>query len=266
MTDVVKTASTQADDKEKSMNTISQARWLAWQEIKRSWLSYPVTALAMLFFGYVTASIVDGFLVVEGFGEGGRTYANRFEAFVADYLFLGIVAFLAVNWMSREYFRVFSEDAFSERLVFMRGLPISAATLVLGRMVSMGFSFLFNTPAFFVPVYLISNLDGLGWAFLWFVAIWVGYSLAGIGISLLAEFTISGRVYVWATCIGVVLLMFGLIFLELTVDLRAVSRIAGLVESYGPLPALISVLLGAAALAILTKITIRRVERRDLYA
>ena len=43
-----------------------------------------------------------------------------------------------------------------------------------------------------------------------------------------------------------------------------VGRVAGLVEAYGPLPALLSVLIGAAALAVLTRATARRIRRRDL--
>lgn len=266
MTGVANATETRAVESERGMSTFAQVRWLAGQEIKHSWLSYPVTALVMLIFGYITASIADGFLVVEGSEEGGRIFADKFNAFYADYFFLTFSAFLAVNWMSREYLRIFSEDAFSERLVFVRGLPISAATMVLGRMMSLSFSFPFNTPAFFIPVYLISNLKNLGWNFLWFVAVWFGFSLLGIGISLLAEFTISGRAYVWMTFIGVFLLIFVLIVLEFTVELRAVSRIAGLVESYGPLPAVVSILFGAVMLWIMAKMTIRRVERRDLYA
>lgn len=248
------------------MSTFAEARWLAWREIKRTWLSYPATALGMLIFGLLTASIVDGFLILEGFGEGDRPFQDFFYAFYADLFFLIYGGFLTFNWMSREYLRVFSGDTFSARLAFVRSLPISVETMVLGRLISMCLALLLNAPAFFLTVYFVSNLSDLGWSFLWFVAVWIGYSLLGTGFYLLAEFTISGKTYTWLSFTWVLLLVVGLIFLELTVELRAVSRIAGLVESYGPLPALASVLLGAAALAILTKITIRRVERRDLYA
>ncbi len=254
------------EERHSEMSIFAEARWLAGQEIKRSWLSYPATALMVLFFGYFAASTVDGFLVLEGFGEGGKTFQDRFDAWFSGYIFISFSVFLGLNWMSREYWRVFSEDAFSKRLAFVRGLPISASTLVLGRLMSMCPALLLNTPAFFVPVYWISDLSELRWNFLWFVAVWIGYSFIGTGISLLAEFAISGRVYLWATLVGVFVLFFGLIALEFTVDLALVSRTAGLVQTYGPLPALASVLLGAAALAILTRATIRRVERRDLYA
>ena len=256
----------QVKERDKDMSIFAEARWLAGQEIRRSWLSYPVTALMLLVFGCFVAATVDEFLILDGFGQNGRTFQDRFNAWFSGYLFLNFGAFLALNWMSREYLRVFFEDAFSERLIFLRSLPISAETLVLGRLMSMCPALLLNTPAFFVPMYWISDLSELGWNFFWFVAVWIGYSFIGTGISLLAEFTISNRVYLRATFIGTFLLFFGLIALEFIVNLAAVSRIAGLVQTYGPLPALASILLGAAALVFLARTTIRRVERRDLYA
>lgn len=265
MTGVANLTETRAGKREKDTSAFAQARWLAGQEIKRSRFSYPVTALTMLVAGWFVASSVEGVFIVEGLGEEGRTFEDSFNAFFADFLFLSFGALLTVNWMAREYFRVFSGDAFSERLAFMRGLPISAATLVVGRLISMCFSLLLNAPAFFVPVYLISNLSGLGWDFPWFATVWVGYSLLGTGLCLLAEFTIHGKTYVWLSCACTFLLIPVVILLEWTVDLRLVTRIAGLTEAYGPLPALVALLIGATALVILTNVAIRRVERRDLY-
>ena len=262
----VGTHTTRTERDEGRVRVFRGAQWLGWQEIERSWLSYPVTALAMLVTGWFVAVFVDGVLVVEGFGEGGRTFEDSFNAFFADLLFLNFGALLAVNWTSREYFRVFSEDAFSERLAFVRGLPISTTTLVLGRLISMCFSLLLNVPAFFVPMYLVSNLGGLGWDFLWFVITWAAYSLMGAGLWLMAELTIRGRSYVWLSFAWTLLLIPAVILLEWVVDLRAVTRIAGLVEAYGPLPALVALPFGTAVLAVLTVSTAHRVERRDLYA
>ena len=184
------------EEQEKNSGTFSQARWLAWQEIKRSWLSYPVTALVTLVIGWFVAGAVNGILFVEGAGEGGQRFERLYNASFADFFFLGFCFCLAVNWMSREYFRVFSEDAFSERLTFVRVLPVSTGALVVGRMISMCLSLLLNAPAFFVPVYLMSDLGGLGWGFLWFVTVWVGYSLFGAGLLLLAELGLTSGTYV----------------------------------------------------------------------
>ena len=255
-----------AEEKNRDMSTVAEARWLAGQEIKRSWLSYPVTALVMLVFVWFYTYVIDGIIIDEGldFMVDGRTFF--LNALLEDFLFLWFCAVLAANWMSREYLQIFSKDSFSKRLDFMRCLPISAASLVLGRLISMCFSLLLNAPALFVTVYLLSNLNGLGWSYLWFAAVWVGYSLIGAGLWLLGEFTISGKTYTWLSIAWAFLLLPVLIALEAAVELRLVTKIAELVQTYGPLPALASILLGAAVLVLLTKTTIRRVERRDLYA
>ena len=253
-------SSVSVERKEGDVHVFREARWLAGEEIKRTWLSYPVTALTTLVAGLFVAATVDGILTVEGVGEAGRGFEYWYNTFFTDFLFLAFGTFLSVNWMSREYFRVFSEDVFSERLAFMRGLPISSTTLVVGRMISMCLSLLLNAPAFFVPVYLVSGLNRLGWDFLWFVAVWIGFSLFGTGLFLLAELGLQGKTYVRLSFATVPVLMAVIGFLEWSVGLRAVARITGLAEAYGPLSAL------AALLTILTRATIRRVGRRDLHA
>lgn len=243
-----------------------EAVWLAGKEIRRSWLSYPVTGLAMLLMGIIAAPSVDGILIVEGFGGGGREFEDWYNAFYPDFLFLVFGGFLALNWTSREYLQVFSQDAFSERLVFMRSLPISSGTLVGSRMISLCFALLFTVPAFFAPVYLASDLGWLGWGFLWFVLIWVGYSLLGAGLWLLAEFGIRGNTYVWLSLVGTGLAVVAVMFLEWAVRLRVVERIAALAQSNGPLVAILSLLVGAAGFALMARLATRRIERRDLAA
>lgn len=243
-----------------------EAVWLAGKEIRRSWISYPVTGLAMLLMGLLVAPSMDGILSVEGFGEDGREFEDWYNAFPLDFFFLAFGMLLALNWMSGEYFRVFERDAFSERLIFMRGLPVSAGTLVGSRMVSLCFALAFNVPAFFVPVYLISDLGRLGWSFPWFGLIWVGYSLLGAGLWLLAEFGIRGKTYVWLSFAGTALIIAAVMFLEWAVGLRAVDRIAGLAQSNGPLAAFVALAVGAAGFALMARSATRRIERRDLSA
>lgn len=240
--------------------------WLAGREIRRSWLSYPITGLAMLLIGLLVAPSINGILSLEGFGEGGREFEDWYNAFFPDFLFLMFGMFLALNWMSGEYFRVFSRDAFSERLVFMRGLPVSPGMLVGSRMISLCFALPFSVPAFFAPVYLISDLGRLGWSFLWFVLIWVGYSLLGAGLWLLAEFGIRGKTYVWISFAGTALAIVAVMFLEWAVRLRVVDRIAGLAQSNGPLAAAVSLMVGAAGFVLMARLATRRIEKRDLSA
>jgi hypothetical protein len=243
---------------------LREVLWLAGREVRRSWISYPVTGLGTLLVGFLVAPSVEGMLSVEGFGEGGRGFEDWSNAFLADFFFLMFGGFLASNYLSWEYFRIFERDAFSERLVFVRSLPVSAGTIVGSRTVSLCSALPFNVPAFFVPVYLISDLGRLGWGFVWFVLIWVGYSLLGAGLCLLAEFGVRGKTYVRLSLAGTVLMMAAVMFLEWAVELRAVERIALLAQSSGPLAAALSLTAGATVLALMARATTRRIEGRDL--
>lgn len=245
---------------------LREAVWLAGKEIRRSWRSYPATGLAMLLMGLLVAPSMDGVLSVEGVGEGGRAFRDWYNAFFPDFLYLVLGTLLACNWMAGEYFRVFERDVFSERLVFMRSLPVSPGTLVGSRMISLCFALPFTVSAFFLPVFLISDLSDLGWGFLWFVLVWVGYSLLGAGLWLLAEFGVRGKTYVWVFLAGTGLTLAAVVFLEWAVELRAVDRIAGLAQSDGPLAAFVALIVGAAGFALMARAATRRVERRDLSA
>lgn len=248
------------------VNRLAEAVWLARRGVWGAWLSYLFTVLPLVVVGIIVAPTVEGTFTPQGFGDAGPELEEWYNAFFTSVIFLTLGTLLAVNWMSRDYFRVFSRDAFSERLVFMRGLPVSAGTLVGSRMVSMCFALLFTVPAFFAPVYLISDLGQLGWGFLWFVLTWIGYSLLGAGLYLLAEFGLSGRTYVWTSFVFPGLLIAAIAFLEWAVDLRAVDRISALSQSHGPAAALLALTLGAAGFALMARYATRLIGSRDLSA
>lgn len=255
-----------AKKEKKVMGTLTEARWLAGEDIRRAWLSYPVSGLFVMFLGFLVIPSLSGVLELEGFGEAGERFERSFASFFPDYLFLIIGLMLCVNSLSRDYLLVWTEDPFSSRLAFLRGLPISARSLVAGRMTSMVFALLFTVPAFFLPIYLFSELRELGASYLWFVGIWVGYSLFGAGLTLLMELGLDGRTYTLITfgMVAVILVAVGL--LEWMVELRLVERTIVLVQDYGPLPAVISLALGAGLFLLLGWATARRIENRDLAA
>jgi hypothetical protein len=251
-------------EKNKSAGVFSEALWLAKKDIRRAWISYPASGLFILALGLLVASSVDGVFVMEGFGESGRRAEGFFNAFFADYMFLIVGALLAVNSLSMDYMRVWSDDVFSHRLAFLRSLPASTTSLVASRAMSMLFALPFTVPAFFLPMYFLSDLGEMRFSYVWFVGIWLGWSLLYAGITLLCELAMSGKVYVWLS----VAFIFGLIailaFLEWTVELSLVGRSANLALEHGPLAATISLLAGGAAFALLARETKKRVERREL--
>jgi len=252
-------------EEENGMKELHEARWLAGREIRRTWLSYPATGLVMVLLGLLASATVYGFLDFEGSGRGVERFEEWYGPTFSDYIFLFSAAVLAVNYVSRDYLSSWS-DSFSNRLLFMRGLPISPGTLVTSRMMAMSLALVFTVPAFFLPVYLLSSLDQLGWGYLWFTLIWIGYSLLGAGGHLYLELGIHGRTYNWIYFALVFAVLALSAFLEWAVDLRLVERIAGLAQDHGPLAAVLSLVIGAAGFALLGRAAVRRIERRELSA
>lgn len=243
--------------------TLVEARWLAGQEVKRAWLSYPVSGLFLLFLGALISPALSDILEVGG--SGGRLERSS-VFFTSDFLFLIVGLLLCVNALSRDYWLVWTSDPFSSRLAFLRSLPISTRSLVAGRMLSMALALPLTVPAFFVPIYFFTDLRELGAAYLWFVGIWVGYSLFAAGLTLLMELGLPGQTYSLIS-LGIVVvtpIIVGL--LEWLVELRLVERTAVLARNYGAAPAAISLALGAGLFVLLAWATVRRIQHRDLSA
>jgi len=247
---------------EGEVNGVADVFWLARKEIGRTWISYPLTGMFVLFPGLFVAASLSGVFELEGYGAGGQRVEGHYNAFFADYLFLVVCAFLEVNSISRDYTLVW-RDTFSARLLFLRKLPISAGSLVTSRVLSMLFALTLNAPAFFLPAYFLTDLGG---SYLWFAAIWVGYGLLGAGICLLFELSVSGRVYALISYSFAASLVVVLALLEWRLHLSVVGRTAELARSYGALPAILSILAGGTAFALLSGVTTRRLRRRDLSA
>jgi hypothetical protein len=242
----------------------ADALWLVRKEVRRAWLSFVLSGLFFLFLGFFVVPSVSGVFELEGFGAGGRRIEGFYNALFADYLFLMICAFLGVRAVSRDY-TLFRREPLSSRLLFLRSLPISADSLVGSRALGMLLALLVNAPAFFLPAFLLTDLGELGASYLAFAGIWVGYGLLASGLCLLCELTVNGGVYARIYFGFAAALMVELALLEWTLDLRLVGRTAELAQSgYGTLLAAFSVLVGSVAFAVLSRVTVRRLRKRDL--
>src|SRR5215216_3500266 len=195
----------------------------------------------------------------------GERIEGFYNAFFSDCLFLLICAFLAVNVVPGDYARV-RRDAFYPGLYFFRKLAIPAGSVVGSRALCMLLALILNAVAFFLPAFLLSELGELGASYFWFAGIWIGYGLLASGFYLLLELTESGRSCALISNGFALSLILAVALLEWTVDLGLVRRTVELVHDYGPLPAILSVLAGGAAFAILAWATAKRLEKRDLSA
>jgi hypothetical protein len=248
------------------VNEFAEAFWLAKEELGRAWLSYALSVLYFVFLGFFAVPSVSGVFEFEGFGSEGRRMEAFYNAFYADYLFLLVCAFFGVNAISRNYTLIW-RDTFSPRLLFMRGLPVPAGSLVGSRALCMFFALLPSAPAFFLPAFILTDLGEIGTPYLWFAGVWIGYSLFASGLCLHFELTVNRRGYALIFFGFAASLMAVLALLEWTLDLSLVGRTAELAHSgYGALPAIISILAGGATFALLSRITVRRIEKRDLTA
>jgi hypothetical protein len=245
----------------------AQAFWVARKEMKRAWLSYPLTGLFVLSLGLFAVPSLSGVFELEGSGAVGLRVQEHYNDFISDYLFLVVGAFLGVNAISRDYTLASWQETYLSRRNFVRKLPISAGSLVASRVISMLFALILYALAFFLPAYFLSDLGELGTGtYLWFCGVWIGYGLLGSGVCLLLELTSSGKVYILISIGFTASLMVVLALLEWTLNLSLVGRTAHLAHSYGALPAIISILAGGGALAILSRLTARRIAKRDLYS
>lgn len=234
------------------------ATTLALAELKRGWLSWLLTVLGTLFLAVIGGPAVAGPFLPD--------WTGGFLTAISDVSLLVFGASLAYNWADGGYYRLW-QDPFAERLRFLRALPVPARDLVLGRMLTMVLGLLVLAPVFFLPPYVFAIYDGTPpapMAYASYALIWAGYALFSGGIVLYLEFGFRGKTanwlfYMWGLVIVIVfaLLRFGL-------DVRVAAGTAELVRAYGPLPAVLSLLAGAAAFALLGLATVKRLERREL--
>jgi hypothetical protein len=235
------------------------ALWVAGLGIGRAWSSYALGGLSFMFLGFLVVPGLSGVFELEGFlGPGSGRMEDLYNDFFADASFLVVCAFLAVTVLVRR-------DGFASRLPLIRELPIPAAGLVAGRAICMLLALLVNALAFFLPVFLLSALGDLGASYLWFAGVWVGYGLLASGLWLLMELTEDGGIRVPIFVASAISLVVVLALLEWTADLGLVWRTAELVRGYGALPAVFSVLAGAAAFVLLARLTVRRIRERDVF-
>lgn len=234
------------------------AFWLARWEIGRTWPSYALGGLILLFFGFLIVPGLSGVFEFEGLGPGGTRMEDFYNDFLADAFFLGVCAILAVNALVRR-------DAYSLRLLFLRELPIPAVSVVAGRVISMLFALVINAVAFFLPAFLLTGFGDLGASYLWFIGVWIGYSLLASGLYLLLGFTTNGEAHAPISIGSVLALVVVVALLEWTTDLGLVGGTVELVRAYGAIPAVFSVLVGVMAFALLARATVLRIQRREVF-
>lgn len=234
---------------------------LAKREVRRAWISYPLTGLLLMFIGFFVVPSISGVFEFNGLGTEGERMERFYNAFFSDCLFVVVCAFLAATLVSGESAPARRSAPFSG-LFILRHLAVPSGSVVGSRALCMLLALVLNVPAVFLPAFLLSDLGRLGMSYLWFCGVWVGYGLLAAGLLLLLELTVEDKTRALISIGGAATIALAL--LEWTVDLRLVERTAELARVHGALPAVLSIVAGSVAFVLLARSTAERLEMRDL--
>lgn len=248
--------------------SLRRSLWLAGEDVRRTWLSYPASCVAFVFVGFLAIGPVQGIVGLEGFGSGGRTLAQGFNGFFVDLFFLWVCPALGINLIfNRDYGARYRRDNMSRRLAFLRGLAISPGEIVAGRALTMLLAFVVAVPAFFMPLFLVppAAVESLGPVGYWsFAGIWAGYALFAGGFYMYAWLGFSGREDLkGALGLGVCFVLVA-VLTNFALDIHLVTGSVGLAREYGPLVALPALGAGAAGFVLWALATRSKLSRRDL--
>ena len=241
-------------------DTLRDAAWLAVEDVRKSWVSFPVAALTALILGFYLVVFYSNVF-------GGST--GRFELFMLDFWLLLTVTVLNVNFLfNRDYYYRLSEDNYTKRLSFLIGLPISPRVVVFGRAMYMALALAFSAPSFFLVPYLVggdlrSTIGPVD--YVWFVLIWIGYALFMMGFLLFMwnglSFETELKWVFWAFPGGCLLVATVSNFVlgdGLAVALIQLSKVQG------PFAAGIALSLGGIGLMLWMKLATKWLARREL--
>ena len=251
------------------MKTLRNARWLATKDIKRTWVSYPVSALVAVLAGFIATVLLNGVFVIEVAGASGRTLAENLNGTVLDGLFLSWVPALTINALGNwDHAARFGEDNMSRRVYFLRSLPIDVRELVVSRGFIMALTAAVAAPFFFAPPYLFSEpLSRLSPVqYLSFSGIWLCYALLVGGSYVFVWLSVSGRVDRWISLSLVPVLFFAPVILNFVFGVHLVAQTVELSQTSGPLTGLLALALGVGGLLLWGLAAVRQLKKRDLSA
>lgn len=248
---------------ENSRNQIRDAAWLAKRDVRSSWASFPATVVAVFALGLLsTAQYRNAF--------GGEM--DVFGGIMLDFFLLAIVAVMSVNLLfNRDYFNEMSDESFNGRLSFLRSMPVSAKSVVLGRVVSMSFALACAVPTFFLAPYLVYGglREAIGFGdYVWYFGMWLGYAILAMGGFVFCNFAFNWKIAdTWLPATTSLLAFYGLAVAAsnalldggLSLTLIEIAK-----TTSGPLAAAISISAGTCALAAFAAISGRRLEKRDI--
>ena len=240
-------ADIQHEQTTQSSRGMADVLWLAGEDIRRTWPSYPGSALYLLFLG-----LLFGLADSPGIGT-----------FPFEFIMLAIGTIMATPFFAREYMS-WSTDPIAERLAWLRVLPIGVPTIVRARAVAIIVALPINALAFFTPAWFGGRWGLDTGTFLWFILAMCGVAFAGAGLTLVLEMSVGIRRWIITNIVSLVVVIVVMGVLGLWFDIRLFEQLARGLEWNGPLVALACVAAGIAVFLACLRLAEDGLRRREL--
>ncbi|GGA31907.1 hypothetical protein [Paenibacillus physcomitrellae] len=169
---------------------------------------------------------------------------------------------------SRGHLHYFRDDSYTQKLYYLKTLPIRPNVIISARVVQLLVYILINSVLMYGTLYIATGgLDSsLRFAdYIAFVLTWTGYSFAASAYYLYFEFLRSGKVYMWMSFVLMGLCALAAVVI-LLLDGGLVNYTIDMSGRYGLLSPLMwaSLLIGAAILYLSGRHIAQKIETRDL--
>ena len=152
--------------------TLSNAKWLAGQQMREQWPSYLVTAAYFAFMGAVLA--VD-------------------ESYTREFAHPVLMLILIQPALASRYMTWKRDNDVVRHQVFLRSLPLPLRTTIVARLIAMLSAGVVNVPIYFGMMWFLGDFGlTLSQFFCWAI-FWVGIAFLGSGIRLVQEFWLNMR-------------------------------------------------------------------------
>lgn len=236
------------------MNDWKQAWWLTrseWSKDRYQWLW---SAMFMIYVGAM---------------GGVMLYGQREESalnIISDSYFLLMIPFQGFIF-SRRSFRYIQEDSYTQMLTYYRRLPISAETVMWGRIQQALLAFIYNGIFYYGALYVsVMHLEGFRWdQYLAFALTCTGYGVLITGFYIFGEFLHTGKKYLLISMLFVPVIVLIAIFIRIMGG-NGLQYAIEISKTWGLLSPFMwgSLILGFAVLWLLSRLTLRKLSKRDL--
>lgn len=235
------------------------------KELQYQWRAMIGTVFVVILFGLITSTII-GEMIQHIVNADSNRYYNRF---VVDLIFLGVTPSLAALLVSKPYLDIsaIAEDPLSKRMALYRMLPIPIKVLSRSRIIVAVITLMIMLSIFYAVLFLALPKEALHFVsfskWVLFCLIWFGYALALSGSIPYVESGMSTKAIYVFSFVNLILLIAFLVVIYFISDRSLVEWSFVILESWGLIAAIVSLLVGCLGLHGWRIALERRLVNRD---